>query len=70
MTWWETPMNWQMLVVELEGVAHRARYRVIGHRLEIETRLGRRRLPAGHLRPEIAAANALRMMLRQTPQAA
>lgn len=63
-------MNWQALAVDLEGVTHRARYRVIGHLLEIETRLGRSRLPTGHLRPEIVAANALRQMVRRTPQAA
>ncbi len=63
-------MNWQALMVELEGVTHRARYRVVGHMLEIETRLGRTRTPRGHLRPEVAAANTLRLMLRRTPQAA
>jgi len=63
-------MNWQSLAVELEGVTHRARYRVIGPMLEIETRLGRSRLPKGHVRPEIAAMNALRLLMRRTPQAA
>lgn len=70
MAWWDIPMNWQTLTVDLDGMAHRARYRVIGHLLEIETRLGRSRLPTGHLRPEIVAANAMRQMLRRTPQAA
>lgn len=63
-------MNWQTLAVELEGVAHRARYRVIGPMLEIETRQGRFRLPKGQVRPEVAALNALRLLVRRTPQAA
>ena len=63
-------MNWQALMIELEGVTHRARYRVIGPMLEIETRLGRSRLPKGHLRAEVAALNALRLLMRRTPQAA
>ena len=63
-------IKWQALDLELDGSAYRARYRVIGHMLEVETRFGRRRLPAGHLRPEITTANVLRQMARRTPQAA
>jgi hypothetical protein len=63
-------MNWQMLELELDGVLQRLRYRVIGHMMEVETRFGRRRVPAGPLRAEVTAANVLRQMARRQPQAA
>ncbi len=63
-------MNWRMLELELDGAMQRLRYRVIGQVMEVETRFGRRRLPAGPLRAEVTAANVLRQMARRVAQAA
>lgn len=63
-------MKWTPLEISLDGVTHRARYRVMTDMIEVETSRAQRRLPRGPLRPEVTAANVLRQMVRQALNAA
>lgn len=57
-------MNWVSLEISVHGSVHKGRYRLDGHVIEVESRLGRRRAPKTSVRPDIIAQNMLRQIVR------
>ena len=63
-------MKWQFIEIHIGHVIHRASYRVVGEMLEMTTARGQFRRPKGPFRPEIAARELLRKLIRQASEAA
>ncbi|HEX5377764.1 MAG TPA: hypothetical protein VFW47_04285 [Phenylobacterium sp.] len=63
-------MKWRILEIHVDGVIHRASYRVVGDMVEVTSSHGQTRRPKGPFLAEIAAREALRRMIRRPSAAA